>query len=66
MGTIEMWSLFKEQGVLVLDKYVPVRQGRSGRARELWFTKEVESLVKRKKETYVKMKAQLGRLRVTS
>ena len=56
MGTIEMWSLFKEQLLRVLDKYVPVRQGGSSRAREPWFTKEVESLVKRKKETYVKMR----------
>ena len=26
------------------------------RTRRIWFTKEVESLVKRKKETYVKMR----------
>ena len=27
MGTVDMWSLFKEQLLHVLDKYVPVRQG---------------------------------------
>ena len=56
LGTTEMWSLFKEQLLRVLDKYVPVRQGGSGRVREPWCTKEVESLVKRKKVAYVKMR----------
>ena len=58
MGTVDMWmwSLFKEQLLHVLDKYVPVRQGGRGRAREPWFNKEVESLVKRKTKADVNMR----------
>ncbi|XP_059500942.1 inner centromere protein A-like isoform X5 [Stegostoma tigrinum] len=56
MGTIEMWSWFKEQILCVLDRYVPVRQGGSDKVRELWFTKEIVSLVKWKREAYVTMR----------
>ena len=41
-GTNEKWNFFKEQILRDLDRYVPVRQGRNGRVREPWFTKEVE------------------------
>ncbi|XP_072335049.1 multiple inositol polyphosphate phosphatase 1b isoform X1 [Scyliorhinus torazame] len=56
--TSETWNLFKEQVLRVLDMYVPVRQGRDGRVREPWLTREVECLVKRKKETYVRLRKQ--------
>ena len=49
---------FSRNKYCVLDRYVPVRQGGNGRVREPWFTKEVECLVKRKKEVYVRMKKQ--------
>ena len=51
-----MWSFFKEQLLRVRDRYVPVRQGGIGRAREPWCTKKVDSLVKKKKEAYVRMR----------
>ena len=57
-GTNEKWNFFKEQILRVLDRYVPVRQGGNGRMREPWFTKEVECLVRRKREAYVGMRKQ--------
>jgi len=57
-GTTEMWNLFKEQILRVLDMYVPVRQGGNWRVTEPWFMKEIQCLVKRKKEAYVRMRKQ--------
>ena len=57
-GSNEKWSFLKEQILHVLDRYFPVGQGGNGRVREPWFTKEVECLVKRKKEAYVRMRKQ--------
>ncbi|XP_059499596.1 dystrophin-related protein 2-like [Stegostoma tigrinum] len=56
MGTIELWSWFKEQILRVLDRYVPVRQGGSDQLREPWFTKKIVSLVKQKREADVTMR----------
>jgi len=56
--TIEMWRLFGEHLLRVLDRFVPLRQGRDGRRKEPWMTRYVEHLVKRKKEAYFRLRKQ--------
>eukprot|EP00061_Rhincodon_typus_P001391 g14679.t1 len=53
-----MWRLFREQLLLVLDRFVPLRQGKDGKVKELWMTRHMEYLVKRKKEAYLRLRKQ--------
>jgi len=56
--TTEMWRLFKEHLLQVRDRFVPLRQGRDGKVREPWMTRDVEYLVKRKKEAHLRLRKQ--------
>lgn len=50
-----MWESFKDQLVRIRDQHVPVMmKDRNGRVQEPWMTGDVECLVKKNKEAYVK------------
>eukprot|EP00061_Rhincodon_typus_P002928 g18832.t1 len=53
-----MWRLFREQLLRVLDRFVPLRQGKDGQVKEPRMTRPVEHLVKRKKEPYLRWRKQ--------
>eukprot|EP00061_Rhincodon_typus_P005718 g25574.t1 len=53
--TTETWRLFRKQLLQVLDRFVPLRQGKDGKVKEPWLTRHVEHLVKRNKEAYLRV-----------
>jgi len=54
-STSGMWESFKEQLIRLQDRHVPVkRKDRKGRIREPWITREIEDLIKKKREAYVR------------
>ncbi|MBB6707136.1 hypothetical protein [Proteus mirabilis] len=54
-GTTGKWEAFRNEITRIQRKYIPVRvKGKAGRYRECWMTKEIEGLVKKKKEAYVR------------
>ena len=54
-STSGMWESFREQLVGMQDRHVPVKKkDRKGRIREPWITREIEGLVKMKREAYVR------------
>ncbi|XP_067904856.1 uncharacterized protein [Heterodontus francisci] len=56
--TTGMRRLFREHLLRLLDRFVPMRQGRDGKVKEPWMTRDVEQLVKRKKEAYLRLRKQ--------
>ena len=52
-GTSGKWEAFKGVLTRVQGKHIPLRvKGKAGRSRETWMTRDIEALVKKKKEAH--------------